>query len=91
MIIKSAVDSSLGYSPHIPPYFFIILSSDMLPFILHNIVCGSHRRCDCSYSMLFPLQYARLPSDDKDFILPILVHDMMSWFGYCIFNAISVV
>jgi len=49
----SAVHSSLAYSPHIPPYFFMPLSYDILPFILLHIIRSSRCRCDCSCSMLF--------------------------------------
>jgi len=40
--------------------------------------------------MLFLSQYASLPSDDEDFILSVLVYDMMPWFRIYIFNALSV-
>jgi hypothetical protein len=36
--VKSAVDSSLAHPPDIPPYFFMILSSDILTFILPSYV-----------------------------------------------------
>jgi hypothetical protein len=51
---------------------------------------SAHFKCDCLYCMLFLSQYASLPSDDEDFILSVLVYDMMPWFRIYIFNALSV-
>jgi len=77
--VKSAVDSSLGYSPHIPPYFFMPLSFDIPPFILPSYIIRSlnvisHSPCFSCLNNLI------LPSEEKDFTLPILVHDMMPYF-----------